>query len=445
LSYITKCKNPPSYKNTLLAFNKRNWNVPILEEVTDQLQKIDSTVKNMFNYLCVPGWRQILENDYAAYPMTHFVDKNAAYVNQLIPGKAKRFNLDEMVPIGLWTENKFTKHTNILKSDTKFSLTGDIQSEYTVNSTINFHDLEVNALSSSIFRNVITRLKAILRPEVCMMIEKDRKDIEQFFYRNFEKNKNMQKGDGFLSMEIDYSKFDKSQKERCAMIEMYIYARLGLKRDFAEIWFESLKKMTTVNYHDTIKCHLEWQRRTGTATTALGNTLVTMATVCAVLFPDFQIDSFKSPFKCAAFLGDDSSIIVDKSVMMPSEVSEKLNTWFNLSAKFDIKDHVYFCSSFIIYIQGKGCKMIPDPKKRLLALTKPLDSEPTEVFVSLRDTCIAYLEDEQFMQVLAQGMSARYKMEFVKCMFVCRTLTTVLSDFNNYKSLFNFEQKTIHG
>jgi hypothetical protein len=39
-SSITKVKNPPSYKNTLLAFNKRNWNVPILEDVSEQLYKV---------------------------------------------------------------------------------------------------------------------------------------------------------------------------------------------------------------------------------------------------------------------------------------------------------------------------------------------------------------------------------------------------------------------
>lgn len=445
-SSITKVKNPPSYKNTLLAFNKRNWNVPILEDVSEQLYKVLDTVDNMFDCLCVPGWRKILENEFQVYEITNFFDKNSSYVNQLIPGKAKRFNLNEIVPYSLWMKDRFKKHTNMLKAETKFSLQGEIENEYAVNATINFHDLEVNAISSSIFRNIIARLKTILRPEVCMMIEKDRKLIEEFFFRNFEKQNARTDGTGdYLSLEIDYSKFDKSQLNRCVMIEMFIYARLGLNEHFGDTWFKSLEDMTTVNYHDLIKCHVRWQRRTGTATTALGSTLITMATVCAALFPHYGRDKIDGPFHAASFLGDDSSIIVNSKKILPSEITEKLNTWFNLSAKFDIRDHIYFCSSFIIYIPKVGCKMIPDPKKRVLNLTKPIDTDPHEVFISLRDSCIAYLEDSRFIYILAQGVAQRYHLDFEQAVFVCKTITTVLSSYENYVSLYNFDINTCYG
>jgi hypothetical protein len=386
-SYVTRPPNPPSFNNTVAAFAKRNWNVPILEDITSSMESIMFSVENMFNCVLKPGWRDCFVSQYQSSPIRHFFDTNADYVNQLAPGKPERFNLDKMLPLTM-QPGCFKRHTNILKARSKFPLKGELQDEYVMNATINYHEMEVNALSSSIFRSVIKRLKPWMRSETCMMIEKDRKDIEEFYFRNLE-IANKSGLSNKVSLEIDYSKFDKSQLERCAMIKMYVYACLGLDEEFAEYWFDALEESSTYNHRDMIKGFMRWQRRTGTATTAIGNTLITMVTVCSVLFPDYGEYRWDAPYVCAAFLGDDSSIIVRRDYMVPLDITTKLNSWYNLSAKFDIMDHIYFCSSFIVYIPNLGCKMIPDLKKRLLNLTIPQTTDLNEIYISLRDSCEA--------------------------------------------------------
>jgi hypothetical protein len=435
-SYVSRINNPPSYRNTLTAMVKRNFNVPALEEITSSYENVYYSVTNMFNCCLKPGWKKAFKKYYHKYSIHNFFDTNKAYVNQLAPGKAAKFNLDEMLPYWVTNKNMFKEHTNMLKSKAKFPLKGEIKSEYTVNATINYHKPEVNAISSSIFRNIITRLKVWMRDNCVLMIEKNRVDFETFFFTNFEKKKYIKIGKRKISLEIDYSKFDKSQTERCAMIEMFIYSMLGMDKDFLIYWYESLESSSVYNYHDLIKAFIEWQRRTGTATTALGNTLITMVTVCSVLFPDYPEDDIDGPFDLAAFLGDDSSIIVRDDYIVPDNITDKLNTWYNLSAKFDIMDHIYFCSSFIIYLPGKGCKMIPDPKKRLLSLTLPLSTNLDDVYESMTDSCSSYLEDKEYLHVLARDAAKRYKTSIEDMMFVIRTIKSTLHSKEVFSSLY---------
>ncbi|KAG0751550.1 hypothetical protein G6F24_014224 [Rhizopus arrhizus] len=97
-SYVSRINNPPSYKNTLTAMVKRNFNVPALEEITSSYENVLYSVTNMFNCCLKPGWRVAFEKYYHTYSIHNFFDTNKAYVNQLAPGKASRFNLDEMLP-----------------------------------------------------------------------------------------------------------------------------------------------------------------------------------------------------------------------------------------------------------------------------------------------------------------------------------------------------------
>jgi hypothetical protein len=62
-SSIAKVKNPPSYKNTLSAFNKRNWNVPILEDISEQLYTVLDTVdKCLIVFVYLDGGKYLRMN-----------------------------------------------------------------------------------------------------------------------------------------------------------------------------------------------------------------------------------------------------------------------------------------------------------------------------------------------------------------------------------------------
>lgn len=71
-SYVSRINNPPSFKNTLTAIVKRNFNVPALEEITPSYENVLYSVTNMFNCCLKPGWRAAFKKYYNTYSIHIF-------------------------------------------------------------------------------------------------------------------------------------------------------------------------------------------------------------------------------------------------------------------------------------------------------------------------------------------------------------------------------------
>ena len=72
-------------------------------------------------------------------------------------------------------------------------------------------------------------------------------------------------------LELDISKYDKSQNEFHCAVEYEIWKRLGLNEFLAEVWKQGHRKTTLKDYIAGIKTCLWYQRKSGDVTTFIGN------------------------------------------------------------------------------------------------------------------------------------------------------------------------------
>lgn len=152
-------------------------------------------------------------------------------------------------------------------------------------------------------------------------------------------------------LEIDISKFDKSQGKLILLIEIEIYVLLGMPRYLAKLWFLAHEKTTLVDRLNKIKAWVDYQRKSGDASTFFGNTIVLMI-VLAIIFNMHDV-------LLAILAGDDSLILSRKDF---SKFIELLSSLFNLEAKVLDFKYPYFCSKFLLTV-GDRYYYVPDPLK----------------------------------------------------------------------------------
>jgi len=228
-------------------------------------------------------------------------------------------------------------------------------------------------------------------------------------------------------LELDISKYDKSQNDFHQAVEMLIWDRLGLDAILGEMWKRGHQLTTVKDYKAGIRTQLWYQRKSGDVTTFIGNTLI--ITACMASITDLD--------KCvkAAFCGDDSIVLFPKGMEYRSTMELAALQW-NFNAKLLVKTHGYFCGKFIV-MHESGCKVFPDPLKIITRLgNKNLKNEEhiEEMRVSLMDLTKSYgnsayihLLDDAFNEVYAGGGS---------CQYVLNCMWKIITDRNLFRDLF---------
>lgn len=87
----------------------------------------------------------------------------------------------------------------------------------------------------------------------------------------------------------------------------------------------------------------DFQRRSGDVMTFIGNTIITMVAL-----------AYTNPYDKAiggVFGGDDSLVFFDTDVIVPDS-SQRIANVFNLTAKIEIADSMYFASKFVLVVAG---------------------------------------------------------------------------------------------
>lgn len=172
-------------------------------------------------------------------------------------------------------------------------------------------------------------------------------DFEKVINNKFtpELLKNMKK------LENDFSKFDKCLGKLLLSAEMEIYRRLGMPTELLQLWYAAHEHTVLKDRFNNIKAWIDFQRKSGTASTFFGNTLVTMIVMAMVYDMHEVIIAF--------FAGDDSllysvSDFQDRTVYMAQ--------MFNLEAKVLRYKYSYFCSKFLLFDDSRFY-FVPDPVK----------------------------------------------------------------------------------
>ena len=147
--------------------------------------------------------------------------------------------------------------------------------------------------------------------------------------------------ESFQVFEVDYSKFDKSQETVCLDIFTIFMTRCGVPEPIVTSWKECHQVTWLKNYHFGISIETIGQQKSGDASTFIGNTIVTMASLASAYDLSHAL--------CGAFGCDDSLVLFPEAFDLTDQ-SMRIMRMFNLVAKIEIySNSIYFSSKFLIY------------------------------------------------------------------------------------------------
>jgi len=407
LRTVARLPHFKSAKELLLGCIKRNMETPLNVVAARQDAVVHKTILRFKKYYCKENVDELL-TEFQASPVTytkenlkHFLDtKSDTYL------KSIRNNPRS------WEDTEVSFYNMFPKTDIK-ALTDDI-TEYDKIQTVVYHDRDITMYYSSIFLEIKRRLKTILKKNVIYADGYTPEEMQDFYRRNTSKLSKK------YYLENDFSKYDKTQLQTIMELEYSLYRMLGLDTEVIRDWRNGHLTTTLMSRSLGIKIIVSFQRKSGDATTSLGNTLVCILTVCAV----YDIEEFEF----AGFLGDDSVICL-RSKPQFSSISETFLRDFNLIAKYKVyEDYGYFLSYFIFEHQGQMFSRY-DPFKRLIKLGKALkpDTIIGDVFQSFKDTC-KYFNDQVINEKLMEFVNIRYEKQLN-----CQLPSLLYQLSNNFK------------
>jgi hypothetical protein len=416
---------PRATKETLIALGKRNLAAPMVEEPSHLISTMNRCYSKFFKKFCNPLYKLYLEY-YRARPIMLTEENASLWTSNLDNEKLARLrSLNFTV-----SDQDVAKYNLMIKSQVKAKVDVSDAHEYSALQTVVYHDKEVNGYFSPIMMEVRARLEAILLPNVMLNIRKNNEKIENFLNVYELKNSTTH------YVENDFSKYDKSQQWRALSLEWGLYELLGVSLEDLSLWRNGHMECTILDVSLGIKLISMLQRRSGDATTALGNTVVNMLSVADV----YPIDDFVY----AMFLGDDSIIALRQPIDV-SRITDHMAFTYNLIAKAYQTVQGYFCSSYIVKTPY-GVKFMRDPIKVIEKLGHMnTDSEEMlkEKHISLDDT-LRHYGNEICLNALDIAVQVRRNLDF-SIKGALRALDTVRSDYKEYRSMFSRMPVTIFG
>jgi hypothetical protein len=328
-------------------------------------------------------------------------------------------------------EKNLTNYWLTLKSTVKPKTTKEPLYEYQKVQTVVYHDKDINGYFSPLFMEIRNRINSLLKPNVTMFMQKSNEDIEKFVNQFF------RHGDITNFLENDYDSYDKSQGYRCLAFEWALYEFVGMNFEDSVMWQNGHMECNMLSMSAGIRMLMYYQRRSGDATTALGNTVVNMATVA---------DSYDiSDMHFAIFLGDDSLVALS-GLIDTHGVSEVMASKYGLPAKATQSSHGYICSNYLVPANGV-VRVMPDPVKRLVKLghCNTVDENVMrEKYESYCDVMKPF-DSMAHCEVLASYVEDRhYTKEGNSLLPLMCGLYTLTTDYKHYRDMFSAEPVVIY-
>lgn len=429
-SFIKKLKKKPLYKPVLrtgqpplrprtlrqglLCLQKRNCDVPDNNVIIDP-----ATVQENFSKFTEAYFHdQVNFSEFENNP----IDIDEKNVLEWMTG-SKPEKLARLGPLAPVEDYEWIKYQMMIKTEPKNKLEIGATKEYLALQNIVHNIPKVTAFWSSIFKELFRRFESCLKPNICVLIRKNAQEISEFFSKWLNPSNDSKK------LEVDFSKYDKSQQEFCLLTETFIMKKLGLKQNLIEAWRQFHTITSATDYQSGIQAKFLYQRKTGDSFTCFGNTLVSMSALAACFDMKDLI--------CAAFVGDDSLVFFN-DLPYVQDGERDLRLMYNLESKVIIEGAPYFCSSFLVS-NGSKYALIPDPLKRLERLGKCIYS--TDEYASLHERWVSFgdqlqvLHDYAFYNSLCHAISSKYLIyENIEIVLIC--LYSLIKSEKKFNQLF---------
>ncbi|AYL60135.1 putative RNA-dependent RNA polymerase [Ying Kou virus] len=370
-----------------LALEKRNRNVPFMNGVVDY----DSTSSAMLESLV----RECFDSQLLDFHRTQPVTISLNSIGEWLSGQPTPVR-NMIVPDFALHCTAINSYTFSIKRKPKPNLTIDAANSYLALQTIVYHEKPINAMFCSVFRELKRRITYSLKPHVKIFCDMSAEDFEDVMNRDVPPS---QLSPFLEKLEIDISKYDKSQRELALEFECKLMRYFGVSDDIIELWFNAHVLTEIYDKTTKLKALIPYQRKSGDASTFIGNTLFLMAVVCH-LIP-------VSKLELAVFSGDDS--LLYGYGMKRYQDSQHFGLTFNLEIKFFEFEYSYFCSKFLLVVNDRWT-FTPCPVKFMTKLGRHdlvNQAHVEEYRISFIDTTRNY-SNYYICMAVAKALKERY-------------------------------------
>nr|QQM16261.1 putative replicase [Mohsystermes virus] len=236
-------------------------------------------------------------------------------------------------------------------------------------------------------------------------------------------------------LEVDISKFDKSQGEFLLKVQLEILRRFGFPKFFLDYWWQCHLFNLLVFQSSGLRMYTQYQRRTGDVFTLIGNTLVAMIAL------SYAYDLTPSNVYGGLICGDDQ-LVLFKEQLIP-DVSDRIAQRLNLHMKIeDTRNSIYFCSRFLIQ-SGNSMIFVPDPLKLLYRLSKTDVKSENHLYCCWMSFVLLtkYYGAPSVQCELERAVMARYyKLKYLNGFSsIVKFLWSLTHSYSSYRRLFKPE------
>lgn len=409
----------PSQKESLLALIKRNLNVP---NVKDPRLARTGVAKNLFDNFVASAF-----DEKKLYMVRSFQDNvvqvNAVELQRWLKTQKPVVERNIVSDIA-FEDREYDVFEFMIKNQLKPPLELAAMWKYAALQTIAFQKKFINAMYCPVMKVLRERLIMLLRKRFIMYTDMSPEEFEVALNDRITAD---QFEAGF-HVENDIGKYDKSQDEAALSFECMVYEYLGMDKELVKIWYAAHANSRLIDRANGISAWVNWQRRSGDASTFFGNTLYSMAVTLA-LYAWWDID-------CGVFAGDDSWMI-GSSAKMRVDRSEIFSSYFNLESKLLSYRFPMFCSKFMVSVGG-WIHVIPDPVKVITKFGRSDMANYLHV-EDYRRSCADYLRvfgDENVYGALSLAVTERYHTPMSDHSAIFALIRGLVADDAKFKKLF---------
>lgn len=411
---------PNTQVESLLAMIKRNQSVADLGGYAD-IDALADTMLSRFNSLLKPSSLYLLD----IYKRYKIRPNSVSVRNWLLTQSGDALlQIDQPEDILIRPHHIYNF---MIKSTVKPQLDTSAPYSYAALQTIAYSDKSVNVNYCPMFRELVDRVLPMLLDHIVVNTGMAPDELDEVLSTICRQGSlNISKA---TSLEVDMSKYDKSQGKLMLVFEEKFLRQFGFEEEFIKSWVRSHERTILKDINNKVRCSVSYQRKSGDASTFTMNTFYLMA-MLATLLP-------LEKAKLACFGGDDSLILGDDDFNV--NLSSITAILFNMESKyFRNYKYNYFCSKFILQDLEGNVKLIPDPVKLVTKLGRHdlANWEHLEEYrISLEDLTKSY-SNAIYYAPLSEAVCERYQVKH-NVAYVFPVIYNFMRNPELFKTLFH--------
>nr|DAZ92374.1 TPA_asm: P2 protein [Pecan associated jivivirus 1] len=403
--------------DAILASAKRNFNPPDIQLQNDPWEYARYLAHKFMDWAFVPNFRDTIGKSYKKDPLSFNVQDYIEWLSTRDGNYRSALEAEcpeDMVELGL------EKYDTIIKKRIKPKLSVTAQYELSQPQVIVSLSKKDTALFTSLFRKIFERFDNALRPEIKSAGRLSDDQISIWLTQNAHLIKSLR------AIELDSSKYDKSQGLLARMIEAIVMQDLGLDPGVSQIFSDShVGKVSSRSLG--LMFVSAYQMKSGAPQTMLGNLIYNMVSAME------SVGSDKIRLMIAK--GDDNVLWVSQDVD-PDTATSRMSALFNLEAKLIYNNVLYFSSGYIVPLEDRVW-FVPDPVKmvELLGEMGANKDVVAERFVSFRDRVRSLTRETALVPVLQRLVRARLGVPDLDVVMCVDALAAVAGDFKQFQDI----------